>query len=159
MKNETIDEIRERYKYEIDITDSGKTASMINNLFYAELLISFKKYCFPERIKKLNEILGNNKNKIEKNTLKSYIKEVKAIEDTIKQIMEKQKEDYSFNSTLLYKLTKQCEYDLDNEEIINLYNNIGKDILDKEVKNYIKIEKLFINFKDSLIDITNKLKI
>ena len=50
--------------------------------------------------------------------------------------MEKQEEGYSFNSALLYKLTKQWEYDLDHQEFIKLlYYNIRKDILDKKVKN------------------------
>ena len=157
--NKTIDEIINKYKYIIDISDRDKTANRINDYFYARLITSIDKYCFNERIIKLNEILGKNKNKIDENILQLYIKELKEIEDTIKQILDKQREDYFFNSKLLYELTKDCENDKDNLEVINIYNKIGKDILDKEAKKYIKIEKLFLTFNDNLIDITNKLNL
>ena len=154
--NKTIDEIINKYKYIIDISDRDKTANRINDYFYARLITSIDKYCFNERIIKLNEILGKNKNKIDENILQLYIKELKEIEDTIKQILDKQREDYFFNSKLLYELTKDCENDKDNLEVINIYNKIGKD---KEAKKYIKIEKLFLTFNDNLIDITNKLNL
>ena len=157
--NKTIDEIINKYKYIIDISDRDKTANRINDYFYARLITSIDKYCFNERIIKLNEILGKNKNKIDENILQLYIKELKEIEDTIKQILDKQREDYFFNFKLLYELTKDCENDKDNLEVINIYNKIGKDILDKEAKKYIKIEKLFLTFNDNLIDITNKLNL
>ena len=40
MKNETIDEIRERYKYEIEITDIGKTAASMINIFFMHNYLS-----------------------------------------------------------------------------------------------------------------------
>ena len=43
-------------------------------------------------------------------------------------------------------------------EYLNIYNKIGKDILDKESKKYIKIEKQFVDFNDRLIDIKNKIE-
>ena len=73
--------------------------------------------------------------------------------------MDQQKVDYYFYYILLLKLTRQCEYNMDNLEAIDIYNNIGEDIFNKETKKYIIIEKLFVIFNDSLIDIRNKLNI
>ena len=156
--NKTIDEIIELYKYTIDITDPNKTANRINDFFYVELKASLRKHCFNDKIKKLNEMLDRAKNKIDNNTLQSYIKEVKTIEDTIKQIVDKQHEDYFSNSIILFRLARECEDNTDNSEIMDIYNKIGKDILDKESKKYIKIEKQFVDFNDRLIDIKNKIE-
>ena len=43
--------------------------------------------------------------------------------------------------------------------MLDVYNKISKEILDKEAEKYIKFEKLFLSFSDIIIDINNKLNL
>ena len=41
--------------------------------------------------------------------------------------------------------------------MLDVYNKLGKEMLDKEAEKYIRYEKLFLSFNDIIIDINNKL--
>ena len=56
----TAEEIKNRYKYEIDISDDWKTGHRIYDLFFGKLKVSIDKYNFKEKIINLIEIIRNN---------------------------------------------------------------------------------------------------
>ena len=92
--NKTIDEIKNKYKYEINISDYLKTVNRINDFFIIKFEINFKKYSFEERLLKLTEIIEKCKNKINKDTLVLYENNLKDIKEITQKTMKKLNDEY-----------------------------------------------------------------
>ena len=155
----TAEEIKNRYKYEIDISDDWKTGHRIYDLFFGKFGVSIDKYNFKEKIINLIEIIRNNNTKKDKALLKSYEEKLVEIADSINKIMEKIKEEYRSMGTILYNLTNSCKDNIDKLNVLNTYKRICTEILDKEAEKYIKYEKIFLTFNDDIMDINNKLNL
>ena len=155
--NYTLDEIKDTYKYEIDISDNLKTVNRINDFFIVKFEINFEKYNFEERILKLTETLEKRKNKIDKETLVLYENNLKDIKEITQKTIKELNDEYRHISRKLYSFTVKCEENLDKLGMLDVYNKLGKEMLDKEAEKYIRYEKLFLSFNDIIIDINNKL--
>ena len=107
--NKTSNEIKNKYKYEIDIFDDKKTGGIINDLIFTKFSVSLKKYNFFGRVANLMKIIKNNKTKIDKAILESYEDKLKEIENSIGEVIKKLKEEYYFMETILYELTDSCK--------------------------------------------------
>ena len=155
--NKTSNEIKNKYKYEIDIFDDEKTATIINDLFFAKFSVSLEKYNFFERVANLMKIIEIKKTKIDKAILESYEDKLNEIENSIRKIMGKLKEEYYFMERILYQLTVSAKENIDKLDVLNTYNRMCTEILDKESGKYIKYEEILLAFNDDIIDINNKL--
>ena len=157
LKNNTIDEIREKYKYKIDISDFLSTVDQIYDTFYIELLLSIPKYHFEENILKVKQIIDEKKTKLNKNKLKLYADKIKDISDEIEKLKKDIHEEYEPTWLFLYRLTKNYKENKYVPEALDLYEKMGKELLDKEAKKFINYEKTFLTINDKIIDIFNNL--
>ena len=157
LKNNTIDEIREKYKYKIDISDFLSTVDQIYDTFYIELQLSIPKYHFEENILKVKQIIEEKKTKLKNNKLKLFADKIKDISDEIKTLKKDIYEEYKSTWLFLYRLTKNYKENKYVPEALDLYEKMGKELLDKEAKKFIKYEIIFLTINDNIIDIFNNL--
>lgn len=155
--NKTSNEIKDRYKYEIDMSDFVKTGDMINYLLFFRFSSSLNKYNFFERIENLIEIIKKKKDKIDNAILKSYENKLMEIKDSIEKLIKKLEEEFNFMKKILNELTYSYKNNIKKPDVLNTYKRICGEILDKEAEKYIKYEKIILEFNDDIIDINNKL--
>lgn len=157
--SKTIDDIKDRYKYNIDVLDYKKTADRIYDDFCYKLKQSIKEYNFEDNIIKLNKTIQDKATKLDKDTLTSFSNKVKEISDTIEDIKKTIKDEYGETWLFLYRSTKQYKINKNLPEALNFYEIMSQEILDKEANKFIKYEKIFLAINENIIDIYKKLNL
>ncbi len=147
IKNNPIDEIKKKYKYDFN---SGKNITRIIMDLYGNILVTLQDYNFKNRIKKIGQIIQEKASKINEEKLKLFDDCQIELEKTINNL--EKKIDESFNTTyhILSELKENYEINRDKVSVEKLYQDMYKDILDKESKNYINYEKQFIIINDNI---------
>ena len=151
-QNESIEEIRNKYKYSIDYSNFLNRPSFILFGILATIHNSYKKFKFSEKISIIDKQLQNKANK---DKFESYNEKINEIKEFVKNIEDDFFNEYTFTSRLLHNAEDNYKYYKDND----IYNKFIKGLLDNLIEIFIKYEKKFICFNDQLIDIINLLKI
>ena len=117
---------------------------------YGNILVTLQDYNFKNRIKKIGQIIQEKASKINEEKLKLFDDCQIELEKTINNL--EKKIDESFNTTyhILSELKENYEINRDKVSVEKLYQDMYKDILDKESKNYINYEKQFIIINDNI---------
>ena len=151
-QNESIEEIRNKYKYSIDYSNILNKPDFILFGIFATIYDSYKKFNFSEKISIIDKQLQN---KAKKDKFESYNEKINEIKDFVKNIEDDIFNEYTFTSRLLHNAEDNYKYYKDND----IYKKYSKGLLDNLIEIYIKYEKKFICFNEQLIDIINLLKI
>ena len=151
-QNESIEEIRNKYKYSIDYSNFLNRPDFILFGISATIHNSYKKFNFSEKISIIDKQLQNKANK---DKFESYNEKINEIKEFVKNIEDDFFNEYTFTSRLLHNAEDNYKYYKDND----IYNKFIKGLLDNLIEIFIKYEKKFICFNDQLIDIINLLKI
>lgn len=157
--NNSIDEIKNKYKYEIDYTNIDNTPPFIVYGFRGEIALSIKKYNFNERISKITKKIQNENNNLNKIDVESYKKIINEIKNNIEIYKEKIYDEGVFALSLVRCIDYDCEKNKDIKNISNTHIKLISAALDNLREKFIYYEKLFIKINEQLIDIFNKLKI
>ena len=97
-QNESIEEIRNKYKYSIDYSNILTTPDFIIFGILATIHDSYKKFNFSERISIIDKQLQNETSKVKFEPYNEKINEIKVF---IKNIEENIYNEYTFTSRLL----------------------------------------------------------
>ena len=151
-QNESIEEIRNKYKYSIDYSNFLNRPDFILFGILATIHNSYRKFNFSEKISIIDKQLQNKANK---DKFESYNEKINEIKEFVKNIEDDFFNEYTFTSRLLHNAEDNYKYYKDND----IYNKFIKEKLDNLIEIFIKYEKKFICFNDQLIDIINLLKI
>lgn len=157
--SKTIDDIISKYKYNIDVLDSKKTSDRIYDNFCIKLKKSIKEYNFEENILKLKKIMKDKATKLDKDTSTLFSNRLKEISDSIENIKKKIKDEYLETWLFLFRSTEHYKINKNVPEALIFYEELSQEILNKEVKKFIKYEKSFLNINESLIDIFKSLNL
>lgn len=113
-------------------------------------MVTLQDYNFKNRIKKIGQIIQEKASKINEEKLKLFDDCQIELEKTINNL--EKKIDESFNTTyhILSELKENYEINRDKVSVEKLYQDMYKDILDKESKNYINYEKQFVIINDNI---------
>ncbi len=155
----SIEEIREKYKYEIDFFEFWKNPDVIHDRHLGRFMIHFDEYNFNKRLNIIDDHLKREKDKINKDLLESNVKEIKEIRDEIEIIPRKMFDEHLDTSVILEKLENNYHKNEDVPGAMNLYKKLFKEILDEEVERYIHQEKVVLLINDKIIDIFHKLNL
>ena len=153
----TIDDIKKKYSYKIDPLDLIFTARIKYGLFYGRFLIRLEKYKFEENIKEIKNIITNKGDKIPKNILDPSKKIIEDISDGCQEIRKKVDSDYDEITPILSEISSDYKKNIDKPGAAEIYQKIGKELLDKEIKTFIHYEKILINYNDCIINIKKNL--
>lgn len=153
--NQTIEEIKEKYKYIETLND--KTLVRMNGTFYAKLKCSFIKYNFKERIAKLQKNLQDNYNNFDKKDFYIYLDKLNELENEITKLDKQLFTDFKNSYDFILSVSRNYTINKDVTGALKIYENIFKEILDNQVKNIITHEKEFILLNDHINDLIHKL--
>ena len=157
LENQTIDSIKNKYKYTIDYTHYEKQADNILFVFFGNILYSKEHYHFSEKIAMIKAEL--QRNVLDKSKLEEYKKEIEDLEGIIteKSVKVDDENNYYLNTRYYFEFQYK-RYENDNE-INDKYKKLIKGLIDESATKNIKFEKLFILYNDKLKDLLNKLNI
>ena len=124
-----IDEIKEKYKFEINLSENKYLLSFYEE-FFIKLIISFNRYKFKDKIKILYKKLDDNKIHLKEEQIKAYEKQIKDVSEEIDELYKKMYKEYYEDDVIMLSLNLNY----------NSYKN-KSGVLD--VKNY-RFSKRFI---------------
>jgi hypothetical protein len=153
----TIDDIKKRYKYEIDPLNFINYAYVKYSCLYGAFFLRFEKYDFEEKIKEIKNIILKKGDKIPKNTLDSYEKILKDITEGCKTVENEVDSSYHKIQPLISRISDEYEKNKDIPGASDIYQKIGKQLIDDGVKTFIKNEKILVSYNDYIINIKNNL--
>jgi len=157
-KSQTIDELKEGYKYTIDPLNFNNNAYIIYGLFYGRFIVRFKDYYrFEEKIKEIKHILLKKEDKIPKNILDSYEAILKDISDGCQKVYKKVDSYFDEYDPIIWEIFYDYKRNRDKPGAADIYLKIGKEIIDKEVNTLIHYEKKLISFNDEIITLKKNL--
>ena len=152
-----VEDIKKEYEYKIDPLNLTDTAFIIYSMFYGQFIIKLKDYRFKERINKIKNIMYKKGNKIAKDKLESFENTLKEILDGCKKIKKKVNSDYNEMSPIISSISLDYERYMDKPGVAEVYQKIGKEIIDNEVKAFIEYEKILMSYNDNIINIKKNL--
>lgn len=161
-ENQTIDKIKEKYKFTIDLSDNNKKPDDILFSFYGTILLTIKSFRFKEKIEKIKEelrIQKSNKSK-SKDFIEFYSKEIETIEESIKNSQKKvDDENLFYVNDLRFNLETDYLYSKEKYNVDEVYKKLCEGILKELSEKNIGYEKLFVSYNDKIKDIFNILNI
>lgn len=158
--NQTINTIKEKYKYTINYSDEFKKPDSILFSLYGAITLTIKGYHFKEKIAKIKETLKNQENSKSTDFIEFYRKEIEKIEECIENTLKKIDD---FN--MFYINDVPFNYENDYNYYKNKYktDEIYKKVIEGAVKvlseKNIEFEKLLVLYNDKIMDIFNLLNI
>jgi len=154
-----IDNINNRYKFELKPLASKNEIEKINSLLYVRFESEISKYNLKKKLNKIKEVLGDENEEIDqelKNSLNLKVNEIKlTIDNTLKKIEKEDHDRFSLFLDFSYKYNDSKN----RSDVRNTYEKVIEGILTEAAENFIKYEKLFVLINDDLLDISNKLNI
>ena len=156
-ENQTIDDLKKEYEYKIDPSNFIDTIFIIYAMRYGLFINKLKDYRFNEKIKEIQKIIHNKGDKIDKNILESFEKTLKEISDGC-EIIEKQVNlERNEMGPILVNISYDYKKYADKPGAADIYQKIGKEIIDKAINKYIHYEKILISYNDYIINIKKNL--
>ena len=153
----TIDDIEKNYEYKIDPLNFIDTIHVIYSMFYGRFVIKLKEYRFNEKIKEIQTIMHNKGDKVDKNILESFEKTLKEISYGCEKIKKKARFDLSEITPITGGISLDYRRYKDIPGAADIYQKIGKEIIDKEVNKFIHYEKTLILYNEHIINIKKNL--
>ena len=141
--DEKYELIKNEYKYEINFYIPSKTPEKIPDLFFGKFAHKISNYNFEKRIKEINEIIENKKNKINIDTLKSYKEILEKILINVKEIRSKCVDDFISSSIIIGGLKHDYKKNKNKYDISGLYINLLKGTLELQKNTLIMKIKFF----------------
>ena len=141
MKSKTIDEIKKSYEYKINPLDNIRTGLIEYCLLFGTFGLVFKKYKFDENIMELKKKLIAKKDSIDSNKAESFDKILNEISENCKNLSRTLKFDYDETTKFLSQITDNYFHNKNKPGAADIYVKICKEIIDNEVKKFIKYEK------------------
>ena len=157
LENQTIDSIKNKYKYTIDYTHYENQPDNILYGFFGTISYSQEHYHFSEKIAMIKAEL--QRNVLDKSKLEEYKKEIEDLEGIITETSEKADGENNYYINTMYYLELQYKRYENDSEINDMYKKLIKGLIDESATKNIKFEKLFILYNDKLKDLLNKLNI
>lgn len=159
FESQTIDYIKDKYKYVIDYSKFDNKPVLILYEFYGQILYSQEHYNFDEKIIKVKEALKTN-NSLNKQLLEEYKNEINELEEKIKATKKNIGDDNSYFVRLLeFEIKIDYSRYKNNYYAKDIYKKLEKGVIDELAAKNIAYEKLLVFFDDKLRDLFNKLKI
>ena len=153
-KSSTIlDKIKKEYEYTIDPFDFENTSLIKYYYLYGHFKWVLYKYDFYEKIKEVKNYMHNKEDKIDKNVFESFEKTLDKILDEYETIREKVRFDWNEITDTLIPIINDYKKNIDKPEAKDIYINIIKDIINKEIDLFIKYQKKLILNNEIIIDI------
>ena len=152
-KSKTIDELIKSYEYKINPLNLIDNIHIIYFMFYGQFSITLKEYRFNENIKEIQKIIKNKGNKIDKNRLESFEKTLKEISESCENIRKTIDFDLGENAPILAEISDDYERNINIPGAADIYQKIGKEIIDKEVNKFKGYEKILIYYNGQIINI------
>ena len=156
-KSKTIEELKKKYEYKIDPLNLTDTAYIIYCIFYGRFVITLENYEFNEKINEIQQIIYNKQDKIDKNKLESFEKTLKEISDGCEKILKNVDFDYFEIRPVIGGISLDYKRNKDIPGAADIYQKIGKEIIDKEVNNFIRYEKILMSYNEQIISIKKNL--
>ena len=158
FKSQTIDEIKKEYEYKIDPLNFIDTPFVIFGLFWGHFMVKLKEYYrFDDKIKEIKINIDNKRDKIDKNTLDSYEKTLKDISDGCEKIKKKAHLVLEEMSPIIGGISLDYKRNKDKPGAADIFQKISTELIDKEVKTFIELEKILISYDEHIISIKKNL--
>ena len=157
MKFKTIDEIKKSYEYTINPLDNIKTGLIEYCLLFGAFGLVFDKYKFDENIKEIKKKIIAKKDLIDNKKVESFNKILNEISENCKNLSRTIKHDYDETTQMLSQITDNYFHNKDKPGAADIYVKICKEIIDNEVKKFIKYEKTLIIYNEQIINIKKNL--
>ena len=125
--------------------------------FYGRFIVRLEEYRFEEEIKEIKHIILNKGDKIPKNILNSYEEILKDISDGCQQIKKEVDSYFDEYDTIIMEISYDYKRNRDKPGAGDIYQKIGKEIIDKEVNTLIHYEKILISYNDKIITLKKNL--
>ncbi len=154
-----INEIKERYKFTLNPSETLDNIHLINASLYVEFKSAIKKYNFKKKINKIKEVLEDEKEEINQELKKSLSLKIEEIEMSIDNTLKKIEKEHHDRFILFLDFTYDYNDFKNRTEARNTYHKIIEGILNQAAENFIKYEKIFVLINDNILDIKNKLNI
>ena len=84
-EDELIEEIKQKYKFTLDYSNDKNKPNYILKCFLGRISFTVRRFHFDKRISIINELIENNKSKMNINILEAYQKKINEIESNIKK--------------------------------------------------------------------------
>lgn len=154
FNHESIDVIKSRYQYEIG---SGNNCD-INMDLYVKFRMAIRKFELPKKFKELKARIRNYKGK-KTDKIKS---DEQKLDKLIQEYQDMLDDAFKFNfdtDLLLTKIYSCYRNNWYEKNAKSIFKNLCKEILDNDIKKYIKYEKLIILINDNIKELFESLNI
>ena len=157
MKFKTIDEIKKSYEYKINPLDNVNAGTIEYIYLFGTFGLVFDNYKFDENIMEIKKKIIAKKDSIDKNKAESFVKILNEISENCKNLSRTIKHDYDETTQMLSQITDNYFHNKDKPGAADIYVKICKEIIDNEVKKFIKYEKTLIIYNEQIINIKKNL--
>jgi hypothetical protein len=157
MKFKTIDEIKKNYEYKINPSDEYQTGLIEYCLLFGTFGLAFDDYKFDENIMEVKKKIIAKKDSIDNNKAESFNKILNEISENCKNLSNKINFDFHETTKMLSQITDNYFHNKDIPGAADIYVKICKEIIDNEVKKFIKYEKTLIIYNEQIINIKKNL--
>ena len=157
MKFKTIDEIKKSYEYKINPFDNIKTGLYEYCLLFGTFGLVFDNYKFNENIMEIKKKILAKKDSIDNNKVESFDKILNEISENCKNLSRIIKFDFDETTKMLSQITDNYFHNKGKPGAADIYVKICKEIIDNEVKKFIKYEKTLIIYNEQIINIKKNL--
>ena len=152
--NQTINSIKEKYKYTIDYSKDLQDPESIMFGLFGAIIKTIKGYHFKEKIEKIKETLKNQKNNKSKDFIEFYSKEIEKIEKNIENTLKKIDDMNMFYLNYVeYYLENDYNHYKDKYKIDGIYKKVIEGAVEELSKKNIEFEKLLVSYNDNIKDI------
>lgn len=158
MKPKTIDEIKKSYEYNINPFDNRNKGLIEYCLLFGTFGLELESYKFDENIMEKKKKIIAKKDSIDNNKAESFNKILNEISENCKNLSTRRIEfDYDETKKILYQITDNYFHNKNKPGAADIYVKICKEIIDNEVKKFIKYEKTLIIYNEQIMDIKKNL--